>query len=275
MTLLSSALHWNYIKTLTQTKKLPLRPDFITCRNVFITLKLCVPGGGIPAAHYRTTCAVSQRRGSASSGLWSRYAKKSKARDGRRSCPMFYSAFDSWRAPSGWTQREYQKGKIKKKRVDGLYSQCRRAADALKSHAACVARTKRSARTWKLLRLTPPTNGFQQLTSPLHHLGQTLKFLAKPWNTGKKKRKKDGNKFMSRASVRFAVHARVQRLKATERNNFSRGSQEIYRFRRAGCSIRRKVQSNGTALIKKKRRNHEYLTAHHISCVKCAPATPL
>lgn len=168
--------------------------------------------------------------------------------------------------------------KLKKKRVDGLFSQCRRAADTLKSHAACVARTKRSARTWKLLRLTPPTNGFQQLTSPLHHLGQTLKFLAKPWNTEGKKRKKDGNKFMSRASVRVAVHARVQRLKATERNNFSRGSQEIYRFRRAGCSIRHKVQSNGTALKKKekkKRRNHEYLTAHHISCVKCVPATAL
>lgn len=175
MTLLSSALHWNYIKTLTQTKKTPSKTWFYHLAKCVITLKLCVPGGGIPAAHYRTTCAVSQRR----------------ARDGRRSCPMFYSAFDSWRGPSGWTQREYQKGKIKKKRVDGLFSQCRRAADTLKSHAACVARTKRSARTWKLLRLTPPTNGFQQLTSPLHHLGQTLKFLAKPWNTeGKKKEKK-------------------------------------------------------------------------------------
>lgn len=108
MTLLSSALHWNYIKTLKQTKKLPLRPDFITCRNVSLRWN----SASQAAESWPLTTG---RRDSASSGLWSRYAKKSKARDGRCSCPIFYSVFDSWKGPSGWTQREYQKGKIKKK----------------------------------------------------------------------------------------------------------------------------------------------------------------
>lgn len=108
MTLLSSALHWNYIKTLKQTKKLPLRPDFITCRNVSLRWNSASQAA-------ESGPLTTGRRDSASSGLWSRYAKKSKARDGRRSCPIFYSAFDSWKGPSGWTQREYQKGKIKKK----------------------------------------------------------------------------------------------------------------------------------------------------------------
>lgn len=122
--------------------------------------------------------------------------KKSKARDARSRGPMFYSAFDSWRGPSGWTQREYQKDT--KKRANGLFSQCRRATAAFKSHGADVARKERSARTWKLLRLTPPTNGFQQLASPLHHLGQTLTFRAKPWNTGEKKEKKQQWIYVSR-----------------------------------------------------------------------------
>lgn len=140
-----------------------------------------------------------------------------------------------------------------------------------KSHAARVARAKSSARTWTLLRLTPPTNGFQEFTSPLHHLGQTLKFLAEPWNSGKREEKKAT---MNLCLAPACVSVCAQQLTATKQNHFSRGSPEIYRFRRARCGIRHKVQSNGTAFFLR-RWNHEYLTARPTQRVKCLPATPL
>lgn len=184
---------------------------------------------------------------------WVSQKKRKQVKLRETFAPLTDDLFSFWqlKGPSGGIQREYQKGTKKEPTV------CFHNVDGprirWKSHGDGVTRTKRSARTWKLLRLTPPTNDFQQLTSPLHH---RYSFSQKPWNCKKKKKGLWGvgggggdNKCMSRAGVRFGARACVQQLKATKRNNFSRGSPEIYHFRRAGRSVRHKVQSNGAAFF--------------------------